>query len=489
MKKYLNFSIVILLNVILICCTFKNDAFSDNIREPAWSGRFYPSTLSELNQTISRLSNKAKSTQVQIPSDKNLKAIILPHAGYIYSGYTASHASLVLKQNQFSKVILLGPDHRIGFSNGAISDVDAYQTPFGAVKLHDDAKKLLENSTLFRANPGSDKSEHSLEVLLPFLQYYLKTFTFIPIVMGHRCDIEQFISAIDPLIDSNTLLVASSDLSHYLPYEEAVSRDKDTIKMILNLDARNLSAKENAACGKMPVLFIINMAKHYGWEPILLHYSNSGDTAGGPDRVVGYAAIAFYGGLSMKQLTHLQGQTLIKLARQTIEQKLGHKSHDSNAPATSLEDPVFQSNCGTFVTLKINDQLRGCIGNLTSADSILAGVKQNAISAAFHDYRFRPLTTDEIDKVEIEVSILTEPQPLSYRDSDDLLSKLRPNIDGVIIKKGGASATFLPQVWEQLADPKDFLSHLCSKAGMSSTAWKKPGLEVRTYQVQYFEEE
>jgi AmmeMemoRadiSam system protein A len=140
------------------------------------------------------------------------------------------------------------------------------------------------------------------------------------------------------------------------------------------------------------------------------------------------------------------------------------------------------------VTLTINKQLRGCIGNLDAEDSIVDGIERNAVNAAFCDPRFPPLKANELDRVEIEVSILTKPQPLEYRDSNDLLSKLRVNVDGVILQKGSASATFLPQVWEQLPQPESFLSHLCTKAGLPADTWKKGNLDILTYQVQYFEE-
>jgi AmmeMemoRadiSam system protein A len=161
----------------------------------------------------------------------------------------------------------------------------------------------------------------------------------------------------------------------------------------------------------------------------------------------------------------------------------------SQSLTQALQDNSFQSHCGTFVTLKIQGQLRGCIGNLTSTESIIDGVKRNAINAAFHDPRFAPLSNQELEQTKIEVSVLTEPEPLTFHDGEDLLKKLRVNVDGVIIRKGRASATFLPQVWEQLPRPEDFLSHLCLKAGLSSDAWKSSELDVMTYQVQYFEEQ
>jgi AmmeMemoRadiSam system protein A len=181
---------------------------------------------------------------------------------------------------------------------------------------------------------------------------------------------------------------------------------------------------------------------------------------------------------------------LLKLARQTIAEKL---SGSAARPAsedllTALDDDQFQLPCGTFVTLKIGERLRGCIGNLTSTETVLDGVRRNAVNAALHDPRFPSLTKDELEQSRIEVSILTEPQALAYRDGADLVKKLRPHVDGVIIRKGHASATFLPQVWEQLPGPEDFLTHLCLKAGLPAGAWKNSDLEVLTYQVQYFEE-
>lgn len=188
-------------------------------------------------------------------------------------------------------------------------------------------------------------------------------------------------------------------------------------------------------------------------------------------------------------LSKNQGQALVRLARRTIMERLGQKTPGDESD--NLTDSSFQEMRGTFVTLTIKGQLRGCIGSLDATESILDGVRRNAVNASFNDPRFSPLKADELDQVDIEISILTEPQPLEYQDSADLLSKLRVNVDGVILRKGSASATFLPQVWEQLPQPDKFLSHLCEKARLSDDAWKneKEKLEVLTYQVQYFEEE
>ena len=188
-------------------------------------------------------------------------------------------------------------------------------------------------------------------------------------------------------------------------------------------------------------------------------------------------------------ITEVQGMRLIQVARRTIAAKLGTLVEaDKVISDRDLADPAFQEKRGTFVTLKIKNQLRGCMGCLTPSETILEGIQRNAINAAFNDPRFPALTPVELDRAEIDISILTSPRELQYIDGNDLLEKLRPNIDGVIINKGPARATFLPQVWEQLPRTEDFLGHLCRKAGLSPDEWNKGELGVSIYQVQYFNE-
>ncbi len=183
-------------------------------------------------------------------------------------------------------------------------------------------------------------------------------------------------------------------------------------------------------------------------------------------------------------LTEEQGKILLRLARETIGERLGIEEK-----LALPEDPGLELEYGTFVTLKINGALRGCIGNLLPDGSVAEGVKRNAENAAFDDSRFSPLTAEELAKVHIDISVLSQPQSLDYRDGDDLISKLQPGKDGVILRLGMAAATFLPQVWEQLPDPQLFLGHLCQKAGLSPTAWQDSHPDIEIYQVQCFEEE
>jgi AmmeMemoRadiSam system protein A len=193
---------------------------------------------------------------------------------------------------------------------------------------------------------------------------------------------------------------------------------------------------------------------------------------------------------SRTQISAAQGRALVELARQALMTHF-KKSLPADRQAqidAGLRDPALQVRCGTFVTLKEEGQLRGCIGSLVGREPLAEGVRANALNAALRDPRFRPLTAAELDRVCIEVSVLTAPQHLDYDDAEDLLAKLRPHVDGVTVRRGYSGATFLPQVWDQLPDVRDFLSHLCLKAGLAGDAWRQGDLEVETYQVQYFEE-
>jgi AmmeMemoRadiSam system protein A len=184
-----------------------------------------------------------------------------------------------------------------------------------------------------------------------------------------------------------------------------------------------------------------------------------------------------------EQLTREEGDQLLSLARKTIEARM------RGEPPPSEEVPgKLRRKGGTFVTLTMDGSLRGCIGHIVAREPIFEGVKENAVNAAFCDPRFRPLTPEEWERVRVEVSVLTDPQPLPYDGPEDLMEKLRVGVDGLIIRKGPRQSTFLPQVWEQLQSKEEFLTHLCLKAGLAGDAWKREPLEVFTYQVQAFEE-
>ena len=484
--------------VFLWCSIAPMGASGGAVRDPVWAGKFYPANREDLDQLIRSLTEAAeKDPEAAHRPDTRLRALMMPHAGFAYSGATAAHAARAISRDWFDRVVLLGPDHRVGFRNASVTRASCWRTPLGDVPVGDFSPMRSVRPELFATVAASDRQEHSLEVTLPFLQTRLSRFELIPVVMG-PCDASTMAQAIATLLrNPRTLLVVSADLSHYLPYDDAVKRDRETLDRILSLDPNWQQDQDNRTCGRYPVGVLLELARKQHWKPVLLNYSNSGDTAGDKAAVVGYGAVAFYGDEPMQNrtdnrqpLTPEQGAALVALARQTL---VRHFS-DSTAPADTpglemlLADQALQVRCGAFVTLKIDNQLRGCIGSLSATAPLLDGVRDNALNAAFHDPRFPPLGKSELDAVHIEVSVLSEPVPLAYTDAADLLTRLRPGIDGVVIKKGFASATFLPQVWEQLPQPEQFLSHLCVKAGLPAGQWRKGNLEVRVYQVQYFEE-
>ncbi len=479
-------------------------------RPPAVSGSFYPADPGKLKAVIANYTDRADLSGVHLPENATLKALVMPHAGYVYSGPVAAHVHFLLKPHAFSKVIVMGPDHRVGFSGCAVSDAKNWLTPLGSVPVHPDAAALIKASLIFSPVAESDRLEHGIEVILPFLQTYVKDFSLVPVVTG-SCDFKPVAQYLAGLIDPSTLVVVSTDLSHYLPYNRAIHKDQETIWMILNLDQERLAKSSNAACGKIPLLILMEIAKMKQWTPYLLHYSNSGDTEGDKQRVVGYTAMAFFqepesgtglnpgnlppetnGNETVKhEFSEDQGKLLVELARKTIAGKLGKPPSQEAASSLeqALDQAVFKQDLASFVTLHINGRLRGCIGTLEASEPLVDNVRNNALNAAFSDPRFSKLSRAELDLIDIEVSILTPPEKLAYSDAQDLLSKLEPGVHGVILKKNWARATFLPQVWDQLPDKKDFLSHLCQKAGLSANEWKKGDLEVFTYRVQYFEEE
>ena len=478
---------------------------SETIRPSLHAGKYYPADKKKLLAVVKGFTSGAVISNKAVLNEKGtLKAVIMSHGNIKETGRISGFAAKILKDKRYDKITLMSPDHHLIYNSSSISAYDFWETPLGRLKVHKDSKSLVQNRPkLFRRIGFSDNVEYSIESVLPFLQYSLQNFTIIPILTG-RCDVGKTADALIQIVNVNqvedsgfyekNLFVVISNLSKNLSHQQAMAWDKKTLDLILRLDSKALTVRKNSACGIQPVLILIDIAKRFKWRPYLLHYSTS-ENGGNNDRkkAVGYSAVAFYGGTSMikriagtgsNKLSGSQGKLLLKIARRTIAKKLGYKTSEIIIP----DEPVFQSGRGTFVTLKIDNQLRGCIGNLSSDISVADGVARNAVNAAFHDSRFPPLRKDELEKTEIEVSILTEPAPLEYKDANELISKLKPGIDGVIIRKGRAGSTFLPQVWEQLPEPVDFLEHLCLKAGLQRDAWQTSRLEVLTYQAQYFDE-
>ncbi len=310
--------------------------------------------------------------------------------------------------------------------------------------------------------------EHSLEVHLPFLQQALAGFTLVPLAVG-EASVQEVAEVLDLVWGGDeTLIVVSSDLSHYLPYSQARHVDEQTARMILDL-APELNHQQ--ACGATPVNGLLHAASRRGLRPAMLDLRNSGDTAGDKNRVVGYASFAFYDDGAETSVERsavadtVDGARLIALARAAISGRLGlHFSVRDDAPF--LRQPG-----ATFVTLTQDGRLRGCIGSLTVHRNLVDDVRANACAAAFQDPRFKPLRFEELGAVRVEVSLLSAMQPMAVRDEADALSQLRPGVDGVVLECGRHRGTFLPQVWENLPEPRTFLRELKRKAGLAPDFW------------------
>lgn len=470
-----------------------------SVREPAVAGLFYPKEAAALTRAIDRYLEAA-----DVPWIEDLKAVVSPHAGYPYSGPTAAYAYKAAAGRGFKTAILLAPSHYAAFRGACVCGKELYRTPLGDVPVPGLARELARTAPFVNEEPcavrrpawasqsplplppsGQDTAhtwEHSTEVQVPFLQRALPGCQLIPVVLGD-VDPAAVAAALANRIDERTLLVASSDLSHYHPYADAKARDTRTIQAICRLEPDRLDPDD--ACGRGPVQVLIHLAKRKGWKARMLDYRNSGDTAGDKSGVVGYTAVAFYAPRP-PGYSEAERQTLLDLARRSVREVVLER-RTPECDAASLPAHLAEPR-GCFVTLTKQGQLRGCIGNILPAGPLYRAVITNAQGAAVRDGRFPPVQAEELDQLEVEVSVLTEPQPLAFTSPDDLLARLRPHRDGVVLQIGGLSATYLPQVWSHFADKVKFLSTLARKAGAGPDDWRKPGTRVLIYEVEAFHE-
>ena len=462
----------------------------EKVREPAVAGRFYPGDAEELADQIDGYLAKVKPTSIE-----GLRGLVSPHAGYVYSGQTAAYAYRRLSGLPVKTVVVLAPSHHVWFEGASIPDVDAYATPLGLVRLSPRAAELAKRRPFVRSEVVGSSSpharEHALEVQLPFLQRTLKDFSVVPMVLG-QVSPEEVARALEGVIDAGTIVVASSDLSHQHAYDEAVALDTSCVEAICDLDVRRMEKEE--ACGKLPVLTLMHLARKKGWKARLLDYRNSGDVTGDKSGVVGYAAIAFYEPESAKRsaetpvstLAPHERKVLLELAGKTVEEVVRHNRLPRIDPAELPESLKELRAC--FVTLTKEGELRGCIGSILPQEPLCRAVIERARSAAVDDPRFPPVAPAELDDLEIEVSVLSVPRRLEYDSPEELLGKLRPGVDGVVLVVGGRRATYLPQVWEKLPEPEVFLSRLSQKAGLPPSAWQSPEATIQVYQVEAFKQ-
>ena len=421
-------------------------------RPAAVAGTFYPASTAELRRQVDELLAAPRVAAGPAP-----KALIAPHAGYVYSGPIAASAYAQLSRygGRIRRVVLLGPVHRVPIRGLALPGVQRFATPIGEVELDAQAIAALRGLPQVVESPLAHAAEHSLEVQLPFLQRLLGDFLLVPLAVGDATA-EEVAEVLERLWGGDeTLIVVSSDLSHYLPYDTARHVDSGTIDHLLRLEAK---LDHEQACGATPINGLLQVALRRGLAPELLDARNSGDTAGDRSRVVGYAAVAFR--------EPDRGQPLLQVAREAIESELQPDASPAAHTAACLS-----SRIASFVTLRRHGELRGCVGGLEPDAVLRLDLPRHARAAAFDDPRFPPLRLAELDGLRIEVSLLTPSATIDADTEADVLAALRPGVDGVILTAGNRRATFLPQVWHEIASATEFLRHLKLKAGLHPEAW------------------
>jgi len=492
----------------------KEGVQTEEIRKPAWAGPggFYPSDPIKLTKEIADFYNKAKKEE--IPG--KIVALISPHAGYFYSGQVAAYGYKTLEGLKYQTVVVISPSHAVYFKGASIYNGKAYQTPLGTIPV--DKELALELSKLDERVYLSDvghttsgmRAEHALEVQLPFLQIVLGKFKLIPIVLGPEEDLKSYETlgkALGKVLkDKDALIIASSDLSHFHPYAEAVRLDSVVIKDVNSFDHKtlfeNLSSNRCEACGGGPIIATMIAAKELGAdESKVVKYANSGDVTGDKSQVVGYMSAVFYslkvkddtkkntGDFSRGEAEKKEKGTesglsdkdkafLLKMAKETIECKV----RGIKCPEYKITSEVLRENRGAFVTIKKQGMLRGCIGYIQAVKPLYQTIQEMAEAAALKDTRFNPVTEKELNELEIELSVLT---PLK-RISD--ANQIQVGTHGILIRKGYYSGLLLPQVaTENNWDRKTFLEQTCFKAGIyDKDCWKEKDTEIYIFSAEIF---
>ena len=426
------------------------------VRPAAVAGMFYPGNAPQLDSEVGELLDGVENFEPKLGFPK---ALIVPHAGYIYSGPVAARAydELAAARGVVTRVLLFGPAHYVAGRGLAIPQADYFATPLGNIALDGEALRSLADLKQVVKSEPAHAQEHSLEVQLPFLQKMLGEFKLVPLAVGAATNAE-VAEVLERLWGGpETLIVISTDLSHYHAYPDAQRIDAATLARIEGF-ATDLNHDE--ACGATALNGFLGLCRKKGLSIRRLAACNSGDTAGGKARVVGYSSFALYEGGELAPAA--AGRTLIEIAKGSIANGLGL----SSVPVKRNHLPWLLQQGASFVTLTKDGALRGCIGSLQASRPLGQDVAANARAAAFEDPRFPKLTREEWPRCKVEVSVLSAPKTIRFADEADLLAQIRAGEDGLILECDGKRATYLPQVWEGLPDKRRFLDELVKKAGL-----------------------
>lgn len=453
------------------------------IREPVVAGQFYPGDSETLKHKIQSFLKEVKSPKVK----GKIYGIIVPHAGYDFSGQTAAYAFKQIESTEYDTVIILGPSHQVAFKGAAVYPIGYWHTPLGDVGIDSDfAKQLISQSKYITGETAPHKLEHSLEVELPWLQMVLKNFKIVPICIGDQsfefCQVlaDAIVGAINELPLQKVLLVASSDFYHGYSYEECKQSLSNSCFLISQYNYEKfyqIFREEGSACGGGCIVTLMLALKELGARQISLLYStNSQDVAGTSGYVVGYASFVITnpGGLSNEEK-----DLLLEFARNSIISNVIEKPSKSIKPPESKK---LNEKRGCFVTIKEHSKLRGCVGYVLPVKPLYQAIREMAVESALHDPRFSPVNQDELPELKIEISVLSELQRTRSID------EIQIGRDGLYIKHGAQSGLLLPQVAvEEKWDKLKFLEQTCWKAGLPKDAWQKA--EIYRFQAEIFGDE
>jgi len=464
-KKMRKISLIILLSF----CLFISSAWSQGIRKAVWAGQFYEKRAAILAQQIDQFLENAKKTS---SAGEEILALISPHAGYVYSGQVAAHAYRQIQGKDYDSVIIIAPSHRYGFEGCSIYSEGGYETPLGTAEIDKSLASEISKASGFKYISKAHQSEHSVEVQVPFIQKTLPQAKIVPIVMGYptKKTITRLADAlIKVLPGKKVMIIVSTDMSHFFPKKKANDTDSKTISLIKSFKTstllRKLERRENIMCGGGPVVSSLLYAQERGEAKVEIHHYADSSQLGGESQVVGYLAAALYSKIPNPQfsLSPEEKTELLQLARSAINQIIREKKIiDYNT-----ENQNFLTKKGAFVTLKKKGFLRGCIGFIEPIMPLYQTVIQTSIYAACTDQRFPPVSVEELDELEIEISVLS---PLK-RIRDPSLIKVGKH--GLVISKGDKKGLLLPQVpLENKWSRETFLQQACLKAGLPPNTWK-----------------
>lgn len=462
------------------------DADINPTREEAVAGLFYPADYYQLEKDVEDYLQTSAPKLIKRPH-----IIIVPHAGYMYSAQTAAMAyqRLLPFASDIKNVVLVGPAHRVALKGAALSTANRFKTPLGTVPVNKKINAELGTLPGFVFNDKAHKDEHALEVQLPFLQKTLKSFSIIPIVYG-RAEARSLAEALRPLLLRNdTLIVISADLSHYLDDKTARLLDQTTAQMVENGEAID----EHQSCGATGINTAMLLAKQEGLRPQLLGMSNSGETSGDLNSVVGYAAWMYSKQEApgpqlspleqevenLQNFARHQKDNLLQIVKRALAEAAQQKHHQ---PSREDYPDVLFNKGAAFVTLTKDGQLRGCIGSLLPNKAIALDLANNTFAAANEDTRFEPLNPDELAKIKFSISLMSGYERIRFDTEEDLLNQVIPGTDGLVLRDGDRQGLLLPSVWKQLPNKKEFLNNLKIKAGLSPSYWS-PKVKVYRFRT------